>query len=511
MNVKNLNTPSRQHRTQLLFYSILLLSMLGLFGLQREVSNAQGNAIRGNAGFESNTLAANDDRSTDLVEVGFTLNFFGQEFTDLYVNNNGNVTFDRPLSTFTPFGLLETNVPIIAPFFADVDTRADRSELVTYGMDTIGGRPAFGVNWIDVGYFSFGDDKLNSIQLVIVDRSDIAVGDFDFEFNYNQIEWETGGASGGTDGLGGNSARAGYSNGVDTAFELDGSAENGGFLDDNAATGLINNSLNSDVPGRYVFIVRNGEVQVTPIPTVPVVPTEVIPTLVPPQPTVVPAPTLPPAPVVVQATTTAVPECSDIDGSISPVVRASLPPGVVGINCRIIAENTEFIRPAEEVGNDIVLDRGVIHAVDVFSPGGFSATGVVVCLQGQGDILFLDAFTAPREIIPLGGTMNSGFTCAALPNVGTIVLVNGVGFAVPAEATPAGTVNSQALTSCQVTTTAMVNLRLTPDMDSDVIDVLPFDVTYTATARAGDWFEIIYLSTQGWVNATYLNTQGNCG
>src|SRR5262245_44015330 len=44
-----------------------------------------------------------------LIPVGFTLNFFGLSFTSLYINTNGNITFDAPLSTFTPFGLTATN------------------------------------------------------------------------------------------------------------------------------------------------------------------------------------------------------------------------------------------------------------------------------------------------------------------------------------------------------------------------------------------------------------------
>ncbi|MBE3068153.1 MAG: hypothetical protein IMZ73_12135, partial [Chloroflexi bacterium] len=59
-------------------------------------------------------------------------------------------------------------------------------------------------------------------------------------------------------GLGGFSARAGYSDGLSNFFELPGSAVNGGLLDSNASTGLINNSLNSSQLGRYIFQVRNG-------------------------------------------------------------------------------------------------------------------------------------------------------------------------------------------------------------------------------------------------------------
>jgi hypothetical protein len=223
-------------------------------------------AIRDNAGFNATTFPGNDDLSTGLVNIGFTIDFFGFTYSQLYVNNNGNVTFDAPLGTFTPFPLLTTTRVIIAPFFADVDTRA--GEPVRYGTSMIDGRAAFGVNFLGVGYYPGRTDKLNYFQLVLIDRSDIAAGDFDFEFNYSQIEWETGGASGGTDGLGGNSARVGWSNGVDTAFELPGSAVNGAFLD-GGSHALISNRLNSSIDGRYLFEVRQGMVQPPPPVSVP--------------------------------------------------------------------------------------------------------------------------------------------------------------------------------------------------------------------------------------------------
>ena len=168
-----------------------------------------------------------------------------------------NVTFNSPLSTFTPFDLLSTNTPIIAPFFADVDTRASNN--VQYGTATLNGNNVFGVNWLDVGYYSQGNNFLNSFQLILTDRSDIGTGDFDIEFNYDQILWETGNASGGTNGQGGDSARVGWSDGSTNAFELTGSATNGAFLD-NGSNALVDGSLNSTEPGRYIFSVRNGTV-----------------------------------------------------------------------------------------------------------------------------------------------------------------------------------------------------------------------------------------------------------
>ncbi len=234
------------------------------------VHEANAQAIRTNTGFTSNALARNDDGSTAAVPMGFTINFFGLVKSTLFVNNNGNVTFDSALATFTPFPLQDTTRSIIAPFFADVDTTNPSSGVVQYGTDTVNGRPAFGVNWFDaiggVGYYSGHADKRNMFQLVLIDRSDTGSGNFDFELNYSSIQWETGDLSGGTGGLGGNSARVGYSNGSNASFELPGSAVNGAFLN-GGPNALASQGNNSTVIGRTSYSVRNGAV-VQPAPQI---------------------------------------------------------------------------------------------------------------------------------------------------------------------------------------------------------------------------------------------------
>lgn len=225
-------------------------------------STALGQAIV--PGFNGNTLAANDDGSAGPVSIGFTVDFFGVSRNQLWVNNNGNVTFDSALGTYTPFDLTSTGQEIIAPFFGDVDTSA-AGDPVTYGTGTFEGRPAFGVNWINVDYYNSDPSHTNrnSFQLILVDRSDVGSGSFDIVFNYDQIQWESGEASGSdADGLGGNAARAGYSNGTGdpgTAFELTGSAVNGAFLD-GGPNALISDRLNSNIDGRYIFSSRGGSI-----------------------------------------------------------------------------------------------------------------------------------------------------------------------------------------------------------------------------------------------------------
>jgi Nidogen-like len=229
-------------------------------------------------------LPGNDDSSVYVPDIGFQVNLGGVAYNSLYVNNNGNITFAAPLSAYTPFPLSTTNRAIIAPFFADVYTvgslypnqGSGPADIVTYGTGTVDGHQAFGVTWDSVGYFAAHTDKLNTFQVVLINRYDNLpgdqnnqVGDVDVELNYNQIQWDTGDASGGRNGLAipneGTSARVGYSDGVGSAFELAGSAVPNAFLD-SSDTGLVNNSFvtsiaNSQadlVSGRYVFTSRAG-------------------------------------------------------------------------------------------------------------------------------------------------------------------------------------------------------------------------------------------------------------
>ncbi len=209
-------------------------------------------------GFNSNTLPPNDDGSTGVVNLPFTIDFFGNSYSSLYVNNNGNVTFNAPLSSYTPEGLTSYGSPIIAPYWADVDTAVEGSGVLTYGNGTVAGHEAFGVNWPGVDCYATTGGGLNHFQMVIINRSDIAPGDFDLEYNYNGISWDSGEASGGgEDCQGGVSAAVGYTNGSNHAFELAGSFDDGAFLD-GGTHALSTGSQNSSVPGRYIFPIRAG-------------------------------------------------------------------------------------------------------------------------------------------------------------------------------------------------------------------------------------------------------------
>lgn len=244
--------------------NILAASILSV-GIAVFAPGSQAGAIH-DASLFTTILPANDDGSTGLVNLGFTGNINGTNYTQTYVNNNGNITFNNPLSTFTPSAISSGAFgPIIAPFFADVDTRAAGSLPVSYGSATLGGFNVFGVNYIHVGVFG-AQPIFNDFQVILTDRSDTGAGNFDIQFNYDTIVWEAGTASGApAGGLGGTSALVGYWTSATSNATLPGSLVNGALIN-GGPDALISHSLNSNILGQYNFQVRNGAV----VPTNPV-------------------------------------------------------------------------------------------------------------------------------------------------------------------------------------------------------------------------------------------------
>jgi Ca2+-binding RTX toxin-like protein len=231
------------------------------------------NNLGGAAGFGEQNLTRNDDSFQSAVSLTSVfgaqgLNFFGTSYTQISINNNGNITFGGGgLSTYTPFALQSGGVPIIAPFFADVDTRLNvtgtigpnnvtptpggnsrGSDLVWYDFDTAA--QTLTVTWDDVGYYSVHTDKLNAFQLQLIGTGN---GNFQAVIRYEASNWVTGDASGGSGGLGGTVARAGFATGRgDLWYELPQSGNQNGMLTIEDTAG------NTGAAGFYRFNVKSG-------------------------------------------------------------------------------------------------------------------------------------------------------------------------------------------------------------------------------------------------------------
>jgi hypothetical protein len=119
------------------------------------------------------------------------------------------------------------------------------------------------------------------------------------------------------------------------------------------------------------------------------------------------------------------PLCPDFFGTTNEAIRANIPGGTApgaNVYCKLITN-------PYEIGIQSVIDRGVITAVDIsaLAGGGSSVTRfnnpIEVCLSGSGAFLFLDANNSPRYAQQLDAYDSGGYTCASVPNAGTVVLV----------------------------------------------------------------------------------------
>nr|XP_015224275.1 PREDICTED: alpha-tectorin-like [Lepisosteus oculatus] len=78
-----------------------------------------------------------DDGSSPVVSLAVSFPFFGQIYRQLYVNNNGFITFDSPSSTYVPFRFpARSGIDIIAPFWTDLDNR--NNGIISYRQITFG-------------------------------------------------------------------------------------------------------------------------------------------------------------------------------------------------------------------------------------------------------------------------------------------------------------------------------------------------------------------------------------
>ena len=159
-------------------------------------------------------MLPNDDEFSNVIVLPFNFSFYGTIYDSLYINNNGNISFDLPYNTFTANPFPDPTYNMIAPFWADVDTRSTNGGNVWYKLTA----HSLVVVWDHVGYWNMMEDKLNTFQLIISDGQDTIVPTGNnVSFCYGDMQWTTGSASLGVGGIGGTPATVGVNigNGLD--------------------------------------------------------------------------------------------------------------------------------------------------------------------------------------------------------------------------------------------------------------------------------------------------------
>ena len=168
------------------------------------------------------TLDANDDGSSGAIGLGFTFDFFTELFTTAFVNNNGNITLSESHGGFSSSGFPFQGSKMIAPFWADVDTRPQESGKVWrkhIDSNGDGSIDTMVVTWDNVGYFNSHTDKRNSFQVILTSGVNprLAPG-ATVAFSYDNMCWTTGDASKGSGGFGGVPATVGVNRGNGVNF-----------------------------------------------------------------------------------------------------------------------------------------------------------------------------------------------------------------------------------------------------------------------------------------------------
>jgi gliding motility-associated-like protein len=160
----------------------------------------------------------NDDGSSNLINLPFNFCLYGTTYNSCYINNNGNISFENSVNTFTSTGFPTTDAPMIAPFWADFDTRPyNTGQGCLVKMQLTSGY--LRVLYQNIGYYSSHFDKQNNCEVIITDGLDpiLPTGN-NCAFLYGDMQWTTGDASQGVNGFGGTPATVGANKGDGVNF-----------------------------------------------------------------------------------------------------------------------------------------------------------------------------------------------------------------------------------------------------------------------------------------------------
>ena len=220
--------------------------------------------LGGPEGFGTVALPRGDDESfrIDLSAIfpdGLRVGGRVYSAAQVHVNTNGTVSLRQPVEGHDLAAIAAARVPVFAVFAADVDTRL-RGEGVESGQIWLHLDEAAGtvtITWHEVGFFRRNTDSVNSFQLQLVARDN---GDFDVIYRYGEINWVSGDLDGGSGGLGGNAALAGFAPGDRSFAALPFSGDETAWLEVPALPGV------GGLAGIWGAAVRNGQFEDLPPP-----------------------------------------------------------------------------------------------------------------------------------------------------------------------------------------------------------------------------------------------------
>jgi hypothetical protein len=113
------------------------------------------------------------DDDCDLRSIGFTFTFYGVEYTEVWVNSNGNLTFNGCNRAWWHPDVPDGANVLVAPLYGDFNPWGGGDVYV----NTIGTEPnrRFVVTWVDVPEFGAPSSEGNTFQVQLIERRNIIV------------------------------------------------------------------------------------------------------------------------------------------------------------------------------------------------------------------------------------------------------------------------------------------------------------------------------------------------
>jgi hypothetical protein len=231
--------------------------------------------------------ATGEDSETGLP-IGFDINYFGTTYSTVFVNSNGSIAFGNGSSTYDePLDVILDGAAGVVAYGLDLfngypessnrgvtDTgftfgTGRHEDFFYWGRTTFNGHQAFVATWMNMGPCCDDDPtQLGTFQIVLVDVDGGAGTDVDVMVNYGSLEATDQGYScednSGSDcvAIGIGSVIEGnvqYASIVDDAGVLY-NGRHGTDVADDGDHPLREAHLHSNVPGRFIFQMRGGEV-----------------------------------------------------------------------------------------------------------------------------------------------------------------------------------------------------------------------------------------------------------
>ncbi len=131
----------------------------------------------------TSNLSSCDDCSSPSMSLGFTLDWFGTQYTNIFINTNGGAVLDDGLGSFSRYRSLDIRTatrPYILPLFTDLNPAANGT--VEFGRGTISDgatKNVFWAEWVDVAEYG-NNSARQEFQMLIIEES----GGATIEFRY---------------------------------------------------------------------------------------------------------------------------------------------------------------------------------------------------------------------------------------------------------------------------------------------------------------------------------------